>query len=353
MAEFRLRHSSLFPGGTRLLVNRHAGIEKLVLHSGTQVTLEVAGLASPAVTPTLHLSQAHVVSVSPPTGHGTKRTFTIKGIGTGHTILSASNNAGHNITAALHIYVGAVVNHVRPGAVMEHDLVAKVFRGSDPAKMHVLNRMLANDPDNLFNEKSSENQRRWCPSGSCLPCGTVCKAGGQQVFDAGTDYTYEDYYEPIAGMGTPAGRAGLRREDIKYNPITLDRGCKAIQQRLTRGQPVLVGLTYQPVGIVTANGTLNVTGSGGHTVLIVGCNADASKFLYIDPYPQGSKLDYAGGPAGANAFPGECDYMGMFELQADIARGCMVLRQSASSVGHSGVFAGDQYLEVVSGPLSA
>ena len=47
--------------------------------------------------------------------------------------------------------------------------------------------------------------------------------------------------------------------------------------------PVLIDLLLKNI----EDGHLQATRDGGHTVLIVGCNADkaATEFLYVDPYP--------------------------------------------------------------------
>ena len=46
MAQFQLPHSTLFPGGTWLLIAGTSSLERLVLQTGKQVTLELTGLAS-------------------------------------------------------------------------------------------------------------------------------------------------------------------------------------------------------------------------------------------------------------------------------------------------------------------
>ena len=152
---------------------------------------------------------------------------------------------------------------------------------------------------------------------------------------------------------TAAARASLRREDVKYDEARLKRGCQAIQKRLSKGIPSVVGLVYNPSNAVQPDGTFNETGEGGHSVPIVGCDANATNFLYIDVYPKGSRLKYLGGHAGKDLFPDECNYLGVFELTNDTARGSLVLRAPSGTAGPSMVFSGQQYLEVVSGPLTA
>jgi hypothetical protein len=48
MQYFQLPPSKLFPAGTRLFIFLNFGMERLVIQTGKQVTLELAGLASHA-----------------------------------------------------------------------------------------------------------------------------------------------------------------------------------------------------------------------------------------------------------------------------------------------------------------
>jgi hypothetical protein len=115
----------------------------------------------------------------------------------------------------LTVQVGHFENH----ANMEHDLIAQVYRSADPEKMHTLNRMLFNDPNNLFNENSSGNRRRW----GDLACGTVSKVGGAAIFYGKLDYGYKEYYKtPITGR---------TRADVKIDAALLDRGRAALAAR--------------------------------------------------------------------------------------------------------------------------
>jgi C1A family cysteine protease len=75
-----------------------------------------------------------------------------------------------------------------------------------------------------------------------------------------------------------------KREDVKYDEKKLGQGEKAIREKLKKGQPSVIGITYNPSNSIQRGGSLRETGAGGHTVLIVGCDADAKKFLYLDPY---------------------------------------------------------------------
>jgi hypothetical protein len=359
MLNFQLPPSRLAPAGTRLFVSGNSGLERVVIQTGKQVTLELAGLPGSSSKPTIRQVPLNsttdligvllpalstgpdVVSISAPVGSGTKRTFTMKGDRPGMAAVIAEDSN------PLLVVVGSFLNDPD----FDIDLIADVFRASDAAKTHVLTRLLFSNRDNLFNEDSAANQQQWCPPGGCLPCGTVSKVGASAVFHP-VDYDYQPYNKPVPGMQTAAARTALKREDVKYDEARLKRGCAAIKSRLAKGIPSLVGLTYIPSSAVQANGTFNETGDGGHTVPIVGCDANATKFLYIDVYEEGSKLKYKGGHAGRDLFPDECHHLGVFELVNDPARGSFVLRARVGTAA-SAVFDGNQFLEVISGPLTA
>jgi hypothetical protein len=254
------------------------------------------------------------------------RRVTLKAIQPGTCVLMIGGQIG------LTVQVGQFRNHTD----MEHDLIAEVYRSADPERMQELNRMLFNDPENLFNENSAGNIKRW----GDLACGTVSKVGGAAIFYGQLNYDYKEYYKkPIAGK---------TRADIKIDSAKLDRGRNAIGARLAKGMPSIVGLIYADSAI--QRGAVNVTGGGGHTVLVVGCSKDRKKFLYIDVWQGGSKLKYTGGYPGRTLFPDYCDELGIFEMRRDANRGIDILR--STTPGDDPVFNGNQFLEVVAGPLA-
>lgn len=361
MPHFQIPNSGLFPGGSRLFLSGSAGTERLVLQTSATVTLELAGLnanAKPAIRQVSPLTPFNlaagillgkstgpdILTISALKGNGAKRSFTITATSAGTAALFADGST------PLVVDVGDFKNY--PG--MEIDLIAETFRKSDPAKTHVLQRMLFSNSDNLFNEQSDANQRHWCPNfpkSRCLPCGTVSKVGASQIFHP-VDYSYHPYYTPVPGMQSAAARSALTRASIKYDNAALDKGIAAIRKRLDKGIASIVGLTYIPEFAVRANGTFSETGSGGHTVPIVGCSSDNKKFLYIDVYEKGSKLKYEGGHMGGGLFPNPCHFLGIFERVTDDAgRGTDCLRTPDIMAGDSGTFTNPQYLEVVSGPI--
>jgi hypothetical protein len=319
------------------------GAETILIEQGKGATLDVVG--------TGNSSAAIVQIVLPPGASGFSgiadfMARVATGAAAGPDVVSVSR-AGRRVTLTglrpgtcvlivggtgfLRVQVGKFRDH----AGLEHDLIAKVFRSADAEKMHELSRMLFNDADNLFNENSGRNINRW----GHLACGTVSKVGGAAVFHSKLEYDYKEYYT------VPIG--GKTRNDIKIDSAKLARGRTAIGSRLARSIPSIVGLIYAPSAI--QRGRVNVTGTGGHTVLIVGCSSDLKKFLYIDVWQGGSKLKYTGGYAGTTLFPHECECLGMFEMKHDAARGD-ILR--STTPGPDPVFNDPQFLEVVAGPLT-
>jgi hypothetical protein len=356
MANFQIGHSKLFPDGAQLFANGKSGEEKLVLHHDNTIQLELAGmdLTSP---PVLTANPVNIIHVTAPKKVGNKWVFTVDPVGNGRVSLSAADSKG---TAApdLTVIAGVFKNHKDAKGELEEDLIADVYRGHDSAKMHTIIRILGNDADNLANENSVANVKQWGP----LACGTVAKVTGRELFYRPIDYDYRQYYKTIAPK-TENGRQVWKitdRSEVKYDSAKLSQGEKAIQARLKKGQPAIVGITYIPSDAITPGGSLRETGSGGHTVLIIGCDKDAKRFLYFDPYgpdaantndSHGSNLQYLGGMDGLNTFPGKCRYLGMFEEIDEPARGGPVLRQDPATIDPVGLWTGKQFLEVVSGPL--
>ncbi len=349
MTHFRLPHSQLIPGGTRLFADGDRGFERLILETGKSIAMELAdvpALAKPIVKATGAVPDT--VKISALAGSGTRRRFTITGNRPGMAGLLAEDGRGNHLgtNPLFFVFVGHFENH----PTMETDLIANVFRSSDGAKMHILARMLFNNWENLFNESSEANQLHWCENyakhkKTCLPCGTVSKAGGSKIWKP-IGYHYKNtYYDPIPQAKR---NSTLVRADIRYTDKRIDAACQAIKKRLEAGEPSVVGLVYIPESAIRQDGTFLVTGKGGHSVPIVGCNSAATRFLYIDVYPNGSKLVYGGGHAGKNLFPNECTHLGLFEI--DSSRGTKVLRQHVDS---ENFFSGPSFLEVVSGPIDA
>ena len=252
-----------------------------------------------------------ILSLSTLSGGGPKRSLTMTAVRPGAALLfvNGSNPLG--------VFVGSFKNH--PG--MQHDLIADVFRPPTPRRCTFSRASCATMRITFSTSSRAYNVGRWGP----LACGTVSKVGGAAVFFERLDYDYKEYYrKPVTGR---------TRDDINIDSAKLDTGLKAIQARLAKGIPSVVGLVYSPSTAITRGGDIDVNGTGGHTVPIVGCSADRKKFLYIDVYQEGSKLKYEGGHAGPDLFPDDCDYLGLFEVKRDASRGIDILRSTTPGKG--------------------
>jgi hypothetical protein len=92
--------------------------------------------------------------------------------------------------------------------------------------------------------------------------------------------------------------------DLRFNPTLVEHGIQKIQLHLRRGTPVRVWLIHH-------DGFSHPVIRGDtrtHYLTIVGFSAN--KFLYLDPWPNGSRLDYQGGmyPKKRIAFMGELTF---------------------------------------------
>jgi hypothetical protein len=294
---------------------------------GRTITLMQAGgsiVGGKTVLPDITSTDDHVVKVVRRNRRNRdEQSFEANAAADGFAWLSCiTENAG----ASLGVCAGKVENHTD----MTIDMIADAFRKGDAVKIVQLQRLLDNNFDNLFNENSDANVRQW----GDLACGTVAKVGGIKSFSNKTNYDYHSYHVPL--------RKVERRSDVTYHPGVIAKAAAAIKARLKTGVPVLVGVVYNPSTLMLSGGELEVTRSGGHTVLIVGCNDSGTKFLYIDPYPNSSHLRYKGGMRRI-PFERTCDFLGTFEI-GDLEGRSGILRQSAGCVGELGP------LEVVSGP---
>ena len=147
------------------------------------------------------------------------------------------------------------------------------------------------------------------------------------------------YHKPL--------RKVTSRDDVEYDPDVMGRARQAIAGFVKRGNPVLVGCAMDPNTGMLKDGHLQATRTGGHTVLIVGCNEAATEFLYVDPYPGGSTLKYKGGVA-ADSYPPKCFFLGQFKVddwEDVLGRGPVL-----SYKHNDGEWSGPRYLEVISGP---
>jgi hypothetical protein len=251
-------------------------------------------------------------------------------------------NAGGAAAASAILVAGDFMN--QPG--MDIDLLANICRRFDPVKTVKVQRLLFNYADNIFDQNNAANERKY----GHLMCGAVAKGRAGELFGDVSILLYEKpYHEPLNEVTS--------RSDVKYKVDTISRVRLQIKALLAKGVPVRVGVLDYPIGMHVEKHKLIAWFTGGHTVVIVGCNRFATEFMYIDPWGGGSKMKYEGGIAGAGN-PEPCQYMGIFIAESNGTR-----RVESPDFGDEpnilvqkwdteGTFkrARDNYLEVVSGP---
>jgi hypothetical protein len=386
------------PEGYRFYVSGTGGDERIGIQTGTvvllqltaakdcrietnELTLAVAaagaapgtsrGLldAAPASVLPIQLvtadSAGHAIirsELTPEIATSNKHLFKLWGRQPGRTSLSAYDAAGVR-QARLDVIVGDFAKHPS----MSIDLIPDVGRGSDSLKILALQRMLNNrwgggaftNVDNIFEQNGASN-RSSDPKIGHWTCGIVARYRPEQIFGKipmpADDWYTRPLHEPLSG------KVLTKRSDVKYKSAKIAAVVAQIVAALNKRQAVRVGVLDDPVDLATGfrmqiiDGKLIAYYGGGHSVIIVGCNAAGTEFLYIDPWGGGSALEYKGGIAG-NQVAGKCEQLGLFTLLHDPDRKATstdnapnMIRGSALTEGSFNVAAGN-YLEVVSAPF--
>lgn len=290
--------------------------------------------------PALYSNSVSVADIKSKSISGIEQLSTITATGAGTASLNGRNSAGGDCVYALNVVAGDFVNHDS----FKTDLLAShLGRSGDARKIYVLQRMLFNnlDSSNAFYQMNPANKSRYPGK---LACGSVCWDVGEMLFGSGNvvgNYN-AGYHVPVLNK-KPSDT--LTRDEIKYTEATMNRVREITKKHLEKGVAVRVGVVDSPSpAMLSKAGILQATLSGGHTVLIVGCNAAADEFLYVDPWWGGSKLQYKGG-IGKDPYPEKCEFLGIFEV-VTTSRGPVMKTKKSSE----GTFTGDTVLEVVSGP---
>lgn len=332
----------LFAKGARLFVKGDAGVEKIHIHVGQTISLELAG-SSPKVVSIHSSGDPKKIKVSK---LDAQQRFTVKAESPDTSVLKGMDAVGNVATSELIVVAGDVVNHTN----MKIDLLADILRGSDAVRIHAIHRMLNDNDDNIFNE----NWQVIIDKRGKRACGTVAKDGGQALWGVDAEaHAWRAYHIPFPVPKPPAKPFAkvTNREDVKFKEETVKRGSNAIAAWLNKGKPVLVGVLYgpsvaRPFLFTNRYGQIERTGLSGHTVLIVGCDKAQENFLYIDPWHGGSQLIYEGGIA-SDKFTEKCS-LGILGLTRDPNRG-PILRQTTLTEGTFNTASGS-FLEVINGP---
>jgi len=294
------------PDGYRLFVTGNTGAERIGIHLGEQIELQLTGgkdckietqeaqrwrRASPFLDPE---DAPSPVRVSKSLATSDSHKFSLTAYRDGFTTLYATD-AAENIKATLQVAAGNFEQH--PDMLV--DLIAETCSGSDPLKIHALQRLLNNEyrgkdahdndiytnPDNIFNQNATCNYHTTYGN---MACGIVAKWRGTEIFDQVAEVADDWYKRPLH---EPLTRKISRRSDLKYKPERIRTLETHIFQALRNKKAVRVGVVDHPEWITPKGGALVAYDSGGHTVLIVGAtnlDDDNWKFLYIDPWGGGS-----------------------------------------------------------------
>ena len=328
--------------GTRLWAEGFEN-EKIAIHLGKEIVLEQWGATDvDGKTADIQLDKQGALEVriiDRPSSDKpitvSKRRIALKAVGEGATIISGKGEH-KKVSSPLKVLTGEFKYHKG----MVKDLLADVGRGSDASLLYQLQRLLHSNTNNLFNQLNDANVAKMQSS---LACGRVAKASGDALIGKVISHSFEkdsSYHKPISKITS--------RDDIEYDPNVMLRARQVIAKHVKSGHPVMVGCATDPNSGMLKDNHLQATRTGGHTVLIVGCNDAATEFLYVDPYPGGSTLVYKGGVAADSYHPSKCFFLGLFKVDAweDVLGRGPVL----SYKDNDGGWSGSKYLEVISGP---
>jgi len=267
-----------------------------------------------------------------------KLRFSIKAEAAGAFHMQAQDAHGHKM------YMGGFAGEFKNQPGMDIDLLAKLCRTGDALKILRVQQLLSNQRENIFDQNSDANLQKY----GNLMCGAVAKGRAIELFGNVSALAYtHPYHEPLGSSPVSS------RSQVKYRAANITKVRHKIVSLLAKGTPVRVGVLDSPVGMTPHNHHLIAWESGGHTVVIVGCDNGGMNFMYVDPWSGGSKMTYAGGIVG----PTECESMGIFSAQHDLARQVghdpigvpNLLAQRPDTYGSFSPANGN-FLEVVAGP---
>lgn len=183
------------------------------------------------------------------------------------------------------------------------DLVAKVSNGADCRKIVAIQQILQTRPPVIIDQRTGSYGNL-----DGLICGTVVQRAGEALFGR-VDHSGQTYHRSIS-----RGANAMSFDDIAYDPTVTRSAVATIKALLDRGTAVRLGAVYSPAWpMLGPNGALQAELSGGHTILAVGYSGD--QFLYLDPFPKGSRLRYGGGLPFNDGRT--CDYLGILELRCE------------------------------------
>ena len=213
--------------------------------------------------------------------------FTLKGTvsGTDCGVTACVAGSTDRYSEDLKIHVGGVPTK-QPGYTV--DLLSDVALSGNEMRVHRYSRIMK-DPSTDKHILSQDTRA------GHFNCGDVAADYGAKIFSQPTFTSYFVYYLPPSSD---------KMADLRFSPNSVRDGIAKIKANVGKGTPVRVWLIHDD-GFSTPviHGDWRT-----HFLTIIGFSG--TKFLYLDPWPTGSFLDYDGGmyPKKKIAFMGELEF---------------------------------------------
>ncbi|MGN6308312.1 MAG: hypothetical protein ACTHNN_01995 [Xanthobacteraceae bacterium] len=151
----------------------------------------------------------------------------------------------------------------------DFDLISNLAITGNAKDIRNYSQMMV-DPEPLLGQNTAEGHYN---------CGDVSASYGSKLFHKPTSVTYNAYYlKPTS----------KKMEDLRFNPDQMRNAIGRIRNLLRQGTSVRVWLIHDD-----GFGSVIQSTDATHFVTIVGCGGN--NFLYIDPWPGGSRFPYDGG----------------------------------------------------------
>jgi hypothetical protein len=193
----------------------------------------------------------------------------------------------------------AGVPHPHPGYSV--DLLAGLAERGSEAEVHLYTRVFE-APAPLLQQDTAVGKYN---------CGDVAASYAKTIFPGGVNLPYFSYYLP-----TPSGL----QADLRFDPSRLQAAIGRIKGLLSRGIAVRVWVVY-------GDGFGETITTHDHVHFVTIFAYGANRFLFIDPWPGGSKFVYDGGIHK----PLDNGFIGEFTFNAaDLTTG---IQSSSSSIG--------------------
>lgn len=205
----------------------------------------------------------------------------------------------------LRVTVGEVKNH----GDFENDLIAELLgRSEHPVKLWAYQRILSRENNNeaisrgdwdklladqpLKQITDKKRQKEW-------NCGGALNAFGAKYFESDHyEFDLTPYYNSFVPKKDPRTHLPTKNmiSDLVFERDTISRAATTIRDKLRQKKAVTVFVVHHD-GFTVSGGRINQSNLT-HYLTIVGCDSAAKNFLVTDPWPTGSRMQYASGIFG-------------------------------------------------------